>query len=69
MAPIDSQDADNSLEDCARQPDQFVGAANFFLVTGDEKYSRSVEFVALIITNGRIPTIDEMTVYDTWRIL
>ncbi len=61
MAPIDPQDADNSLEDCARQQDKFVSAANYFHVKGDDKYARSVEGVIFMITNGRIPTIDEMT--------
>ena len=28
---------------------------------GDDKYTRSVECVVFMITNGRIPTIDEMT--------
>ena len=61
MAPIDPQDADNSLKDCARQLDQFVSTANSFHVKGDDKYTRSVECVVFMITNGRIPTIDEMT--------
>ncbi len=61
MAPIDPQDADNSLEDCARQLDQFVIAANDFHVKDDDKYTRSVECVVFMITNGRIPTIDKMT--------
>ncbi len=61
MAPIDPQDAENSLEDCARQLDQFVRTANFFHVKGDDEYTRSVECVVFMITNGRIPTIDEMT--------
>jgi hypothetical protein len=43
MAPIDSQDADNSLDDYARQLNQFVGTANSFHVKGDDKYTRSVE--------------------------
>ncbi len=61
MAPIDPQDADNSLEDCARQPDQFVSTANSFRVKGDDKYTRSVECVVVMITNGRNPSINEMT--------
>ncbi len=61
MAPIDPQDADNSLEDCARQLDQFVSAANYFHVKGDNKYTRPVYCVIFMITNGRIPAIDEMT--------
>ena len=61
MAPIDPQDADNSLEDCARQLDQFVGTANSFHVKGDDKYTRSVECVICMINHGRIPSIDEMT--------
>jgi hypothetical protein len=64
MAPIDPQDADNSLEDCARRLellDQFVRTANSFHVKGDDEYTRSVECVVFMITNGRIPSIDEMT--------
>ncbi len=61
MALIDPQDADNSLEDCARQVDQFVRTANSFHMKVDEKYTRYVECVIFMITNGRIPTIDEMT--------
>ncbi len=61
MAPIDPQDTDNSLEDCARQLDQFVSTTNSFHVKGDDKYTRSVECVVFMITNGKIPTIDEMT--------
>jgi hypothetical protein len=64
MAPIDPQDADNSLEDCARQLDQFVSAANCFHVKGDDKYTISAECVIFMITNRRIPTIDEMTTDD-----
>jgi hypothetical protein len=33
MAPNDPQDAGNSLEDCARQLDQFVRTANYFPLT------------------------------------
>ncbi len=84
MAPIDPGDADNSLENCARQLDQFVSVANCFhvkgdafprsrlpasvefsiklvCVKGDDKYTRSVECIFFMITNGRIPTINEMT--------
>jgi hypothetical protein len=60
-ALIDPQDADNSLEGCARQLDQFVGTANSFHVKGDDKYTRSVECIVFMITNGRFPTIHEMT--------
>ncbi len=35
--------------------------ANSFHVKGEDKYTRSVECVVFMITNGRIPTIDEMT--------
>ncbi len=63
MALIDPQDADNSLEDCARQLDQFVRTrtANFFHVKGDDnlKSTRSVECVVFMITNGRMLTIDD----------
>ena len=61
MALIDPQDIDNSLEDCARQLDQFASTANNFLVKGEDKYTIPVECVVFMITNGRIPTIDEMT--------
>jgi hypothetical protein len=61
MAPIDPEDADTSLEDCARHLDQFVSVANYFHVKGDDKYIRSVECIIFMSTNGRIPTIDEMT--------
>ena len=63
MAPIDPQDADNSLEDCARQLDQFVSTANSIHVKVDDKYTRSVECVIFkfMITQGRIPSMDEMT--------
>jgi hypothetical protein len=61
MVQIDPQDADNSLEDCARQLDQFVSTANSFHVKGDDKYTRSVECVVFMITNGIIPSINEMT--------
>jgi hypothetical protein len=61
MVPIDPQDADNSLEACAGQLDQFVSNANSFHVKGDDKYTRFVEFIIFMITNGRFPSIDEMT--------
>ncbi len=60
MAPIDPEDANNSLEDCAGHLDQFVSVANYFHVKGSDKYTRSVECIIFMITNGRIPTIDEM---------
>jgi hypothetical protein len=49
------------LEDCARQLDQFARTANYFHIKGDDKYTRSVECAVFMITNERIPTIDEMT--------
>jgi hypothetical protein len=61
MAPIDPQDAENSLEICARHRDRFVRTANSFHVKADGKFTRSVEFVVFMITGGRIPSIDEMT--------
>ncbi len=61
MEPIDPQDVENSLEDCARDQDQFMRAASSFHVKADDKYSRSVECVVFMITGGRIPSIDEMT--------
>ncbi len=68
MAPIDPQDIDNSLEDCARQLDQFVSATNSFHVKGDGKYTRSVECIAFMITNGRFPATHEMTTDEYgWR--
>ncbi len=60
MAPIDPQDADNSLEDCARQLDQFVSTAISFHVKGDDKYTRSVECIIFMITNGSFPLTHEM---------
>ncbi len=38
-----------------------MSAANSFHVKGDDEYTRSVECDIFMITNGRIPTIDEMT--------
>ncbi len=38
-----------------------MSATNYFHVKGDDKYTRSVECVVFMITNGRIPTMDEMT--------
>jgi hypothetical protein len=38
-----------------------VSTTNYFHVKGDDKYTRSVECVVFMITNGRIPTMDEMT--------
>ncbi len=64
MAPIDLEDADDSLEDCTRHLDPFVSVVNYFHVKGDDKYTRSVECIIFMITNGRIPTIDEMTTDD-----
>jgi hypothetical protein len=61
MEPIDPQDVENSLEDCTRHQDQFVWTENSFHVRADDKYTRSVECVAFMITGGRIPAIDEMT--------
>jgi hypothetical protein len=61
MAPIDPKDIDNSVEDCARQLDQFVSTANSFHVKGDDKYTRSVECIVFMITNGKFPATQEMT--------
>ncbi len=61
MALIDLKDADNSLKDCARQLVQFVSTANSFHVKGNDKCTTSVECVVFMITNGKIPSIDEMT--------
>jgi hypothetical protein len=61
MAPIDPQDADKSLEDCARQLDQFVSTANSLHLKCDDKYTRSVECIVFMITNGRFPSTHEMT--------
>jgi hypothetical protein len=61
IAPIDRGDAENSLEECARQLDQFVRTANSFHVKAGDKYTRSVGRVVFMITGGRISTIDEMT--------
>jgi hypothetical protein len=62
MTPMDPRDADNSLEDCARQLNLFVSTANSFHVKGDDKYTRSVECVVFMIAIGRIPSINEMTI-------
>ena len=61
MAPIDPQDFDNSLEDCSRQLYRFVSNTNNFHVRGDDKYTRSVECIVFMITNGRFPANHEMT--------
>jgi hypothetical protein len=61
MAPIDPQDIDNSVEGCARQLAHFVSTANSFHVNGDDKYTRSVECIVYMITNGRFPATHEMT--------
>ncbi len=61
MEPINPQDVENSLEDCTRHQDQFVRTANSFHGKADDKNTSSVECVVFMITNGRIPTIDEMT--------
>ncbi len=68
MTLLDPQDADNSLEDCSRQLDQFVSNANNFHVKGDDKYTRSVECIVFMITNGRHPAIHEMTM-DEYGLL
>ncbi len=41
-----------------------MSTANYLHVKGDDKYTRSVECVVFMITNGRIPTIDEMTTVE-----
>ncbi len=41
--------------------DQFVSAANSFHVKGDGKYTRSVECIVFMITNGGFPATHEMT--------
>ena len=61
MAPIDPRDVDKSLGDCSKQLDQFVSNANNFHVRGDDKYTRSVECIVFMITNGRFPANHEMT--------
>ncbi len=38
-----------------------MSTANYFHVIGDDKPTKSAECVFFMITNGRIPTIDEMT--------
>jgi hypothetical protein len=60
MEPIDPQDVENPLEDCARHQDQVMRTASSFHVKADDKYIRSVECVVFMITGGRIPSIDEM---------
>jgi hypothetical protein len=69
MAPIDPEDADNSLEDCARQLDQFVRTANSFHVKGDEKYTRSVECLVFMITNSfaqNTSVANQITKVELW---
>ncbi len=61
MALIDLQDIDNSLEDCAQQLDQFASTANHFHEKADDKYTIPVECNVFMNTNGRFPTIHEMT--------
>ncbi len=61
MALIDPQDIDNSLEDCARQLDQFVSTANSFHVKDDDRYTISVECIVFMNTNGRFSATHEMT--------
>ena len=61
MTPLDPQDSETSLEDCSRHLDQFVSNANNFHVKGDDKYTRSIECIVFMITNGRFPEIHEMT--------
>ena len=61
MIQLDPQDSETSLEDYSRHLDQFVSNANNFHVKGDDKYTRSVECIVFMITNGRFPAIHEMT--------
>jgi hypothetical protein len=68
MAPIDPHEAENSLEDCAQQLDQFVRATDIFHVKACDEYTRSVECVVFMITGGRISTINEMTM-DEYGLL
>jgi hypothetical protein len=60
MEPIDPQGVGNSLEDCRHQ-DHFMRTENSFDVRADDKYTRSVECVVLMIIGGRIPIIHQMT--------
>ncbi len=60
MALIDPQDI-ISLEDCARQLDQFASTANYFRVKDDDKYTIPVECIVFMNTNGRFPATHEMT--------
>jgi hypothetical protein len=74
---VDPCDVENSLEDFSRQQHNFLRTANLFHVRGDDKYTRSVQFIVFMITGGRIPSISEMTTdefglrskSDQWRIL
>ncbi len=43
MSQIDRSDAENSLEDMARQQDKFLMAPNSFYVKDNDKYTRSVQ--------------------------
>ncbi len=38
-----------------------MSVANYSHVKGGDKYTRSVECIIFMITNGRVPTIHEMT--------
>jgi hypothetical protein len=61
MEPIDPQEVENSLEDCARHQDQFMRTARSFHLKADNKSTRSVECVVFMTTGVRISSIDELT--------
>jgi hypothetical protein len=61
MQQFDPCDVKNSLEDRSRQQDKFLRTANAFYVRGEDKYTRSVQYIVFMITGGRTPSIREMT--------
>jgi hypothetical protein len=60
MQQIHPSDAEISLEDMARQQDNFFRTANSFHVKGDDKYTRTVQCIVFMITGGRLSSIKEM---------
>ncbi len=54
-------EVENSLKDFARHQDKFWRTVNAFHVDGDEKYTQSVNCIVFMITEGKIPSITEMS--------
>ncbi len=61
---IDLCNAENCLEDMARQHDNCFRTANSFHVKGDDKCTISVQCIVFMIRGGRIPSIREMITYE-----